>query len=138
MRILVDTNIIMDYIANREPFAENAYIIIKLCTEKEIDGCISAHTITNLFYILRRELPADKRRGTLQKLCCIFTVAGIDLPKLENALQNDEFEDLEDCLQDECAKEFEADYIITRNIKDYVSSAVQAIGPDEFLKILNL
>jgi len=138
MRILVDTNIIMDYMANREPFAENAYKIIELCREKEIDGCISAHTITNLFYILRKELPPDKRRDTLLKLCRVFTVIGIDYFKLETALQNNIFEDLEDCLQDECAKEFTADYIITRNIKDFEISKIQAIEPDKFLKILGL
>jgi len=138
MRILVDTNILMDYIANREPFAENAEKIITLCIEKEINGCISAHTITNLFYILRKDLPSEKRRSTLLKLCRVFTVIGIDYLKLETALQKDKFEDLEDCLQDECAKEFTADYIVTRNIKDFENSIIQAIEPDEFLEIFKL
>ena len=134
MRILIDTNVIMDYIANREPFAADAERIIELCIEKIVLGSISAHTITNLFYILRKELPLNERRDTLRKFCRIFMVVGIDSFKLENALKNDMFDDFEDCLQDECAKEFTANYIITRNIKDFENSSVKAIKPDEFLK----
>ena len=134
MRILIDTNIIMDYIGKREPFLADARMIIKLCTEKSINGCISSHTITNLFYILRKELSAKDRRTLLLKLTRAFPVIGIDYVKLEDALKNDVFEDLEDCLQDECAKEFYADYIVTRNIKDFVKSSIKAIEPHEFLE----
>jgi len=137
LRILIDTNILVDFIAKREPFVADARIIIKLCQEKIVSGSISAHTVTNLFYILRKELPADERKDTLRKFCRIFTVLGIDSFKLENALENDMFNDFEDCLQDECAKEFMSDYIVTRNIKDFENSSVKAIKPDEFLKIID-
>ena len=91
-----------------------------------------------MFYILRKELSAYERRDTLRKLCRIFTVVGIDSYKLETALENDTFDDLEDCLQDECAKDFKADYIVTRNIKHFDSSSVKAIEPKDFIELLNL
>jgi predicted nucleic acid-binding protein len=59
MRILIDTNIIIDYIADRKPFSETAYQIIVLCTNKKVEGCIAAYTISNLFYILRRDLSIE-------------------------------------------------------------------------------
>ena len=74
------------------------------------------------------------RRNTLKDLCMIIEVIGIDSHKLISALSNSEFSDVEDCLQTECAKQFSADYIITRNIKDFEHSPVPAITPDEFLK----
>ena len=65
-------------------------------------------------------------------------IVGIDRRKIINAVNNDLFTDVEDCLQTECAKEFSADYIITRNVKDFQNSSVTAISPDEFLKKVNL
>ena len=133
MRVLVDTDVIMDYIADREPYAEHAYRIIELCIIKKITGCIAAHTVTNLFFILRKELSIQERKATLIKLCKVFTVVGIEITKITAALENDKFSDIEDCLQDECARDFHADYIITRNVKDFVGGNVMAIEPIEFL-----
>ena len=64
----------------------------------------------------------------------MFTVVGIDAEKLTSALQNDDFTDFEDCLQVECAKDFEADYIVTRNIKDFHGSTVHVIEPLSLIK----
>lgn len=138
MRILLDTNILIDFIAQRPSFVKSAKNILELCTDKKIDGCIAAHSITNAFYILRKELTSDDRRRVLVGLCELLTVVGIDKDKLIAALENDDFSDVEDCLQTECAKAFSADYIVTRNIKDFENSAVPAILPDDFLKKVNV
>ena len=135
MRVLVDTNVLMDYLANREPYADDAHNIIMLCVSKEIDGCIAAHTITNLFYILRKEMPVLKRKAALKTLCRVFDVVGITNKKLDLALNNEDFDDLEDCLQDECAKDYNAEYIITRNEQDFENGTTITIEPSEFLKI---
>jgi predicted nucleic acid-binding protein len=135
MKILVDTNVLMDYIANREPYAEQADKIMDLCISKEVDGCIAAHTVTNLFFILRKDLSETERRATLTDLCHVFTVVGIDAGKLLSALENNQFSDLEDCLQSECADEFEADYIITRNMGDFKHSKIKPIEPENFLRL---
>ena len=136
MKILIDTNILIDFYAARPDYYDSAMKIMDACTEMKIDGCIAAHSITNAFYILRKNLSAQVRRDTLKDLCTIITVIGIDSDKLISALDNDAFSDVEDCLQMECAKEFSADYIVTRNVKDYEHSSVPAISPEDFLKLL--
>ncbi len=137
MRVLIDTNILIDYLSKRPLFYDDARLIIKLCMEKKMDGCIAAHSVMNAFYILRKEFTVDERRSVLISLCKILTVVGINKQKLLSALENLNFMDVEDCLQAECAKEFSADYIVTRNIKDFQSSTVKPILPDDFLKMVN-
>lgn len=136
MRVLLDTNILIDYISKRAPYEENARRILQLCMEKEIDGCIAAHSVMNIFYILRKEMSLEERRSFLIDLCKFLTVVGIDKNKIVNALKNDNFSDVEDCLQDECAAAFSAEYIVTRNVNDFENSKVKAITPDEFLELL--
>ncbi len=134
MKVLIDTNVLIDFYGKRPLFYDAAEKIMELCTMKKIDGCIAAHSVTNAFYILRKDMPLELRRSTLKDLCAIITVVGIDSEKLISALDNEEFSDVEDCLQSECAKDYSASYIITRNIKDFEHSAVPAISPDDFLK----
>lgn len=136
-RILIDTNILLDFLQRRKPFYEDACSIFRLCANKEYDACIAAHSIPNLYYILRKEYPSDERRQMIIKLCKIFYVVGIDREKLINGLENKDFSDFEDCLQMECAKEFGAEYIVTRNVSDYVNSTIKAVTPEEYLKLTN-
>lgn len=137
MKILIDTNILIDYISKREGYFNNANHIISLCANDKIDGCIAAHSVMNAIYITRKEYTIAERKKILSGLCKILTLVGIDKEKILSALENDAFSDVEDCLQTECAKEFSADYIITRNIKDFQYSTVPAVLPDDFLHIIN-
>lgn len=134
-RILVDTNILLDYLLTREPFYEDAKKVVLTCTEGETEGCIAAHSISNMFYILRKDYDVKDRREILTNLCIIFDVEGIDKVKLLSGLQNENFSDFEDCLQMECAKAYNAEYIVTRNVDDYRSSEVKAILPKDYLKL---
>lgn len=68
-------------------------------------------------------------------MCSIFDVEGIDKSKLLSGLKNENFSDFEDCLQMECAKAYNAEYIITRNVDDYKESEIQAILPEDYLKL---
>ena len=137
MRVLIDTNVVLDYIAKREPYAAHAYKIVKMCSGREINGCIAAHTVLNLFYILRKDLSVDERRITIKKLCRVFDVIGVDIVKIMSALDNDSFDDFEDCMQFECALDFGSDYVITRNISDFTGGNIKAITPSDFLAIVN-
>ncbi len=137
MRVLLDTNVILDQISLRQPFFNDSHRIIELCTNKKIEGFVAAHSVTNIFYILRHEMSLEERRSVLIGFCKLLTVVGIDKEKLIASLENEYFSDVEDCLQTECAKSCGADYIVTRNVKDFQSSAVPAILPDEFLKLIN-
>ena len=96
-------------------------------------GCIAAHSISNMFFILRKDYEAKERREILISLCKIFDVEGIDKIKLLAGLENEEFADFEDCLQMECAKACGAEYIVTRNVADYRASEIEAITPAEYL-----
>ena len=61
-RILIDTNILLDYLLTREPFYEVAKEVVRTCTEGDTKGCIAAHSITNMFFILRKDYDAEERR----------------------------------------------------------------------------
>ena len=137
MRVLIDTNIILDALTGRQPYFEHADKIIKMCADKKLDGFLAAHSISNIFYILRKDLSVDDRRAVLINLCDILMVEGVDSAKVMSALRNSRFEDLEDCLQDECAIAVKADYIVTRNTKDFQNATVAAILPEELLKMID-
>lgn len=134
-RILVDTNVLLDFLLTREPFYEEAKDIILSCVDGKIEGCIAAHSIPNMFFILRRDYNAKERREILSNICSIFEVEGIDKAKLVACLENEKFIDFEDCLQMECAKAYGADYIVTRNISDYATSGIKAILPKDYLEL---
>ncbi len=134
-KILIDTNVLIDYLLEREPFFEDAKDVILSCADGKVKGCIAAHSIPNMFFILRKDYGAKERREVLSNLCSIFDVEGIDKVKLVSGLANEDFSDFEDCLQMECAKSYGADYIITRNISDYATSEIKAIMPKEYLKL---
>jgi hypothetical protein len=127
----------MDFMVEREAFSETASELIDICLKKRIARCVAAHTIPNLYFILRKHMSTDERAEALLNICTTFKVIGIDAEKIKSALRNKDFKDFEDCLQDECAKEFEADYIVTRNLKDFEASVVPAIEPIELLRIIN-
>ena len=131
---MIDTNILVDFAAERKSYFESASKILDLCASEKIDGCIAAHSIMNAFYILRKDYSVDQRRQILKELCSFLSVINIDDIKILSSLDNFEFTDIEDCLQAECAKEFSADYIVTRNVKDFQNSMIKPILPDDFLK----
>lgn len=137
MRILVDTNVLLDELTGRQPYFDHADHILELCADKKVHGYMAAHSIPNMFYILRKDMSEDTRREVLLNLCEILTVEGVDSSKIIAALKNVEFRDLEDCIQERCAVSTKADYIVTRNIKDFDHAAVPAILPEQFLKLID-
>ena len=135
MRILIDTNLLLDVIQRRAPFFEASVAVLTAYRERIVQGCISAQSIADMFYILRKDFSPEERRRILLDICQIMDVEAVDKEKLVLALANNDFEDFEDCLQAECAIAFNADYIVTRNIKHFSASAIPAIMPDDFSKI---
>ena len=98
---------------------------------------MAAHSVTNMFFILRKEFSLEERRELLLGLTELIPVIGIDGRKINSALKQNDFKDFEDCLQAECAKEINASYIITRNVSDYSLSTVTAVTPHNFLDIIS-
>lgn len=135
MKVLIDTNVILDVLCNRLPFVEDAQKVFRLCEVNKITGYISALSIPNIIYIMRKELDADKISDILEKFSLIFTIADLKSSDLTKAVKLG-FDDYEDALQSVCASRIKADYIVTRNIKDFSGSKVTAIKPSELLERL--
>lgn len=136
MKIFIDTNILIDFLLTREPFYEAASKIMKECAKKKFIGYITFHSISNLWYILRK-VPEDIRRKWMIDICGFLEVASISHDEVVQAIKRKEFKDFEDCLQDACAKKVGAEYIITRNTEDFKQADITVITPEEFISILN-
>ncbi|MBQ7433330.1 MAG: PIN domain-containing protein [Lachnospiraceae bacterium] len=134
MRILIDTNILLDYLVGRKPHYDAADQLLRLCAERRVQGFMAAHSIPNMFYILRKDMSEHDRREVLLRLCRILKVEGIDQVKIISALNQKNFSDFEDCLQVECAVAVQADYIVTRNEKDFLAGDVACISAEELCK----
>ena len=134
MLVLFDTNIILDVLEKRAPFYDASKSVIERCVSGNVTGYIALHSVSNIFYILRKRYSAEDRRKLLLAILDLLQIADADHESVRNALQREDFSDFEDCLQDECAKQVRADYIITRNIDDFSNSSIPAITPSDFLK----
>ena len=137
MKLLIDTNVVLDVLCNRKDFVENSSKVFKLCETKKFDGYLSAISVPNIAYILRKELSIEKLKSIIVKLNIIFSI--IELKPKDLILATDlDFKDYEDALQSVCAKRIKADFIITRNTKDFKNSPVKAITPEQlFNRIKN-
>lgn len=135
MKILVDTNIILDVLLKREPHIKAAQIIMTKCADREITGYLAAHSIPNIF-VLRKNYSQEERRKFIRNLCEIFRISDLSAEKIMSAIDNEQFSDFEDCLQEECAVAETVDYIVSRNPADFKQSRVKVVEPDEFMKLL--
>ena len=133
MKVLIDTNIIMDVLANREGFAEPASQLFKLCEVGQVQGIVYALSIANIAYIMRKELDRSQIEEVISKLGSIFTIADMKADDLKKAAALP-IDDHEDALQSVCASRMKADFIVTRNLKDFKNSKVMAIKPSELIE----
>ena len=136
MKILIDTNIILDLIQSREPFSENASKIINSCVKKENEGYISAHSLSDIFFILRKDKTVEERKALILNLCSFFIVIPEDKNFYTAVCQNNDWNDFEDGLQMKCADFENLDYIVTRDAgKGFNNSPVKVISAENFLNI---
>lgn len=133
MRLLIDGNIVLDVLQNRETFVENSSKIWKLCETEQIEGFISALTFANLVYVMRKTLDPEKIEDVLEKLSLIFRFADFSVQDLTHAAHL-KWDDFEDAIQAVTAQRLHADSIITRNVRDFRGSKVIALTPAEFLE----
>ena len=131
MVILVDANVVIDYILNREPSCKSAGKVMKICSQKENSGFIALHSVSIIWYVLRR-IPDAERREWMKRILNILKVVSITHDEVLKAIAMDSFKDFEDCLQDRSAVAIQAQYIITSNTKDFSESMIKAITPDAF------
>jgi predicted nucleic acid-binding protein len=135
MKIVVDTNIILDQLLDRED-ADSAEQIMEMSEKGEIEGFFNASSATDIYFILKKPLGHSRAKELLNILLTVLDVIDIRKTDLQRAMELD-FTDYEDALAAACAKKVKADYIVTRNGKDFKGSAVPAVSPADFLKMFS-
>lgn len=136
LNILIDTNVVLDFILHRQPFYTAAENIIETANLKIISAYVSASSVTYVYYLARREL-RDRNLALqlLKNFLKIVKVAAVSEKEIESAL-NLSWRDFEDAVQYSVAKSNEIDYIITRNTEDFSDSEISIVTPEDFIKIL--
>ena len=135
MKVLIDTNVILDVLMKREPHFGFSAPFLKLCGTK-ITGCVTASQTTDIFYLLGRfGKDAQSSKDIIKKLTDNVKVLAVNNVDVQNALSA-EMSDYEDGLLAWCAKRNKAEYIITRNEADFGLSPVPVMSPQKFLEKL--
>ena len=132
-KVFVDTNIIIDLLAKREPFYVEAQDLFTLSDKKEIQLCISSLSFANAYYSIAKHHKDVDARKFLAKFKVLVTVLSLEDKAIDLALAS-EFDDFEDGLQYFVAMDNEADVIISRNKKDFKSSKIPVLTAGEYLK----
>lgn len=137
MKAVIDTCVIVDALQKREPFCGAAMDIFIAVSNRLFTGVITAKAATDIYYLLRRELHSEaETRKVLGVLFTLFELT--DTFALDcRAAVSSEMKDYEDAVMAQTAARIGADYIVTRNLKDYELSPVTAISPGDFLKLLD-
>ena len=133
---LVDTNVVLDVLLRRSPFYQNAFTIFKLVNQGHISACLSATTMTNIFYLLRkaRNNPDDTYR-MMDGITALFTIAPVSESTVAAALSL-RWRDFEDAVQFVTARENNVAYIVTRNTQDFSSGHIPALTPEQFIQAI--
>ncbi len=133
-KVLIDTDVILDFFFDRKPFSEHAAKIFSLCELKIIQGFVTPVIYSNVYYLLRQTAKHEKVIEKLNQLLIITYVLVIDKEVLMQALRS-KFKDFEDAIQNYAAvKAGTIDTIITRNIKDFKHSEIGVMTPEDYLK----
>ncbi len=134
---LIDTNVIINFITKRDdPYKDACLEVMRLCSENIFEGCVAFHSLSIIWYVIRKQESEVKARAWLNAICNMLTVVGASQEQIKEAIHNLDFHDFEDCLQDECAVHANAEYIVTCNIKDFQHAKTTAVTPDVFVEIV--
>lgn len=137
MRVLIDTNVIVDALTSREPWNKSAEQIFLMAAQKSADMYISASTATDIYYMVRKYChDTEMAIQTMEKLYNLFGILDVTKEDCIQALTSP-INDYEDAVVCEVARRSGMQYIVTRNTKDYVNSYVKAILPDEFIGLMS-
>ena len=135
MRLLLDVNVILDVLAKREPWFEDSAAVLSLLEADEFEGIAAAHSVTTLFYLASKHLGQRRATARLLDLLKLISVAPVDQDTILKGLALG-WSDFEDALQMLCATTASADYLVTRNKRDFDSDSIPVVSPAELLAIL--
>lgn len=132
MRVLVDTNIILDDLLEREPFVRDAKALLQAIEDQQIQGYITATTLTDIFYIARKNKGIQKARQDISDLLALMHICTVDRSILETAISSN-LPDFEDAVQIACALNENLDAIITRDTQDFADADLPILSAGELL-----
>jgi predicted nucleic acid-binding protein len=135
MRVLVDTNIILDVLLDRQPFSEDATALLQRIESKEIEGYVAATTLTNIFYIARRPRGREFAKQAVSRIIAGMEICPVDKAILEAAYTSN-LSDFEDAVQLACALANSCDAIITRDANDFTGCALPILSAGQLLERL--
>lgn len=137
MDVLIDTNVIMNAVTERDdPFKEASIRVMELCVSGALNGYIAFHSLSTIWYVIRKARSDKEARYLLENVCKILNVAAATQEQVMEAIADTDFRDFEDCLQDKCAQNVGADYLVTCNIRDFRHAKTRAVTPDKIPDIL--
>jgi predicted nucleic acid-binding protein len=137
MKALVDTNVALDVILQRSPFYHHSFAIFQMVDQGHISACLSATTMTTIFYVLRKARNnSDETYRMMDELTALFSVAPVSEITIANALAL-RWKDFEDAVQYMVATESGVDCIVTRNVADYKTSVIPCMSPEDFIAYFN-
>jgi len=131
-RVLFDSDVLLDVLAQRQPFVVASAQALNTVTQTQVQGYVSGHAVTNIFYILRRQVGSETARELLSRLLEHLQVTNVTDEVIRAALQSS-MSDFEDAVTSEAANAAGVGVIVTRNKPDFVASVIPAVLPEEFL-----
>lgn len=130
MRVLIDTNVVLDFLLEREPFVESAAKLFQQIDNGQIEGFITATTITNIYYILRKAAGSTIAIDAVSQILTDLNICMVDRQILKQAVDLN-FQDFEDAVQYSCAVASQVDAIVTRDTSGFVAAEIPVISLDE-------
>lgn len=131
-RVLFDSDVLLDVLSQRQPFVVASAQALNMVTQPQVQGYVSGHAVTNIFYILRRQVGSETARELLSRLLEHLQIASVTDEVIRAALQSS-MADFEDAVTSEAANAAGLEVIVTRNTPDFVGSIIPAVLPEEFL-----
>ena len=134
MKILFDTNVILDVMLLRYPFYKAATLLMAKVEQKKMEGTICSTTVTTIHYLVSKVKGPVEAKRLVKSLLQIFDVSPVDKPTLESALTSN-FKDYEDAVLYESALRSGLDGIVTRDRKGFIEAQITVYDPEELLKL---
>ena len=135
MKILVDTNVVLDILLHRQPWYTNAILIFGITQRKLIKSYVPTSAITDIFYIAQKQLGKGAAREAIKQLLQVFHPATVSDNHIYQALDL-EWNDFEDSVQYVVGDGLSVDCIITRNAHDFSPGSIIAVTPEQFIQII--
>ncbi|GAB1542838.1 PIN domain-containing protein [Scytonema sp. NUACC21] len=136
IKALIDTNIILDFLQDRQPFVEDALRVFEKVDTGEVEGFIAATTITNIYYIVRRAAGLQAAKDAIAQILTDLPICTVNRSVLEPAISGN-FKDFEDAVQYACGMAYGVDVIVTRDASGFVDAEIPVMSPGELNRILD-